>query len=162
MPVNALFRPFACKSLKLPNRIVMAPLTRQRAGFQRIPNGLMAEYYTQRASAGLILSEATAVTPRGVGYADTPGIWSDAQVEGWKLVTQAVHEAGGRILLQLWHVGRISDPMYLDGAQPVAPSAIAAAGTNRTTIRHSGRRFIRRDTAARPSSAGPRSASDNL
>jgi 2,4-dienoyl-CoA reductase-like NADH-dependent reductase (Old Yellow Enzyme family) len=88
----------------------------------------MAEYYSQRSSAGLIISEATAVTPMGVGYADTPGIWSEEQVTGWKLVTKAVHQAGGRIVLQLWHVGRISDPMFLKGALPVAPSAIAAAG----------------------------------
>jgi 2,4-dienoyl-CoA reductase-like NADH-dependent reductase (Old Yellow Enzyme family) len=88
----------------------------------------MAEYYVQRASAGLILTEATAVTPMGVGYPDTPGIWSGDQVAGWKKVTSAVHAAGGRIFLQLWHVGRISDPYYLDGALPVAPSAIAAEG----------------------------------
>jgi hypothetical protein len=88
----------------------------------------MAEYYAQRSSAGLIISEATSVTPMGVGYADTPGVWSPAQVAGWKLVTESVHKAGGRILLQLWHVGRISDPMFLNGALPVAPSAIAAAG----------------------------------
>ena len=123
-----LLDPVRLGAWQLPNRILMAPLTRQRAGVERIPNAMMAEYYAQRASAGMIISEATSVTPRGVGYADTPGIWSDAQVAGWKLVTQAVREAGGRMLLQLWHVGRISDPMYLDGAQPVAPSAIAAAG----------------------------------
>jgi 2,4-dienoyl-CoA reductase-like NADH-dependent reductase (Old Yellow Enzyme family) len=106
----------------------MAPLTRARAGVERIPNALMAEYYTQRASAGLIISEATSVTAMGVGYADTPGIWSPAQVEGWKIVTEAIHRAGSRILLQLWHVGRISDPMFLNGALPVAPSAIRPAG----------------------------------
>ena len=106
----------------------MAPLTRARAGAERLPKALMAEYYTQRASAGLIISEATSVTPKGVGYADTPGIWSAEQVEGWKLVTRSVHKAGGRILLQLWHVGRISDPIFLNGELPVAPSAIAAAG----------------------------------
>jgi 2,4-dienoyl-CoA reductase-like NADH-dependent reductase (Old Yellow Enzyme family) len=88
----------------------------------------MAEYYRQRSSAGLILSEATSVDPMGVGYADTPGIWSREQVDGWKLITKAVHDAGGRILLQLWHVGRISDPMFLNGETPVAPSAIAASG----------------------------------
>jgi 2,4-dienoyl-CoA reductase-like NADH-dependent reductase (Old Yellow Enzyme family) len=88
----------------------------------------MAEYYAQRASAGMIISEATSVTPVGVGYADTPGIWSPEQVEGWKLITGAVHAAGGRILLQLWHVGRVSDPCFLGGALPVAPSAIAPAG----------------------------------
>lgn len=112
----------------LPNRFVMAPLTRCRASEGRVPNRLMAEYYAQRASAGLIISEATSVTPMGVGYPNTPGIWNDAQVEGWKEVTQAVHAAGGRIILQLWHVGRISDPVYLDGALPVAPSALAASG----------------------------------
>src|SRR5215472_11124860 len=106
----------------------MAPLTRMRAGAARMPNALMAQYYSQRASAGLIISEATSVTPMGVGYADTPGIWSAEQVEGWNRVTHAVHNVGGRMLLQLWHVGRISDPMYLNGALPVAPSAIAAAG----------------------------------
>ena len=89
---------------------------------------MMAEYYVQRASPGLILSEATAVTPMGVGYADTPGIWSDEQVEGWKIVTESVHKAGGRIVLQLWHVGRISDPHFLDGQLPVAPSAIQPQG----------------------------------
>ena len=123
-----LFDPIQVGALRLPNRIIMAPLTRSRAGAQRIPNALMAEYYAQRATAGMIISEATSVTPMGVGYADTPGIWSPEQVEGWKLVTQSVHKAGGRILLQLWHVGRISDPMFLDGGLPVAPSAIPAAG----------------------------------
>jgi 2,4-dienoyl-CoA reductase-like NADH-dependent reductase (Old Yellow Enzyme family) len=93
-----------------------------------VPNPLMAEYYAQRASAGLILSEATSVTPMGVGYSDTPGIWSPEQVTGWRLVTRAVHDAGGILLLQLWHVGRISDPYFLDGALPVAPSAITPAG----------------------------------
>lgn len=108
----------------------MAPLTRARAlGAGRVPNELMKQYYVQRASAGLILSEATAVTPMGVGYANTPGIWSDEQVAGWRAITDAVHEAGGRIFLQLWHVGRISDPVFLDGDLPVAPSAIAAEGT---------------------------------
>jgi 2,4-dienoyl-CoA reductase-like NADH-dependent reductase (Old Yellow Enzyme family) len=108
----------------------MAPLTRARAiGADRVPNALMAEYYVQRASAGLILTEATSVMPMGVGYADTPGIWSDEQVAGWKTITEAVHAAGGRIVMQLWHVGRISDPVFLDGAAPVAPSAIKPAGT---------------------------------
>src|ERR1700722_4494667 len=112
----------------LRNRIIMAPLTRCRASEGRVPNELMAEYYRQRSSAGLIVSGATSISEMGVGYPDTPGIWSDAQVEGWKLVTKAVHEAGGLIVLQLWHVGRISDPIYLDGKLPVAPSAIPAAG----------------------------------
>lgn len=112
----------------LPNRMIMAPLTRCRASEGRVPNAMMAEYYAQRASAGLILTEATSVTSMGVGYPNTPGIWSDEQVEGWKLVTDAVHQAGGRIICQLWHVGRISDPIYLEGKLPVAPSAIAAGG----------------------------------
>jgi 2,4-dienoyl-CoA reductase-like NADH-dependent reductase (Old Yellow Enzyme family) len=123
-----LHSPLRIGDLELPNRILMAPLTRSRAGSQRMPNALMAEYYRQRASAGLILTEATVVSPEGVGYADTPGVWSAGQVEGWKLTTRAVHDAGGRIFLQLWHVGRISHPMFLDGALPVAPSAVAAAG----------------------------------
>jgi 2,4-dienoyl-CoA reductase-like NADH-dependent reductase (Old Yellow Enzyme family) len=123
-----LFDPIDIGPLRLPNRIVMAPLTRARAGSSRIPNDLMRDYYVQRASAGLILTEATSVEPMGVGYADTPGIWSDAQVEGWKRITDAVHAAGGRIALQLWHVGRISHPMFLNGDEPVAPSALAAEG----------------------------------
>ena len=124
-----LFEPLTAGDFRLPNRIVMAPLTRSRAGGGgRVPNALMAQYYAQRASAGLILSEATSVTPMGVGYADTPGLWSAEQVEGWKLVTRAVHDAGGLILAQLWHVGRVSDPSFLDGRVPVAPSAVAAQG----------------------------------
>jgi 2,4-dienoyl-CoA reductase-like NADH-dependent reductase (Old Yellow Enzyme family) len=124
-----LFDPLKLGPYVLPNRILMAPLTRSRAGSERIPNPLMAEYYAQRASAGLILSEATSVTPMGVGYADTPGIWSEEQTQGWRRVTQAVHAKGGRIFLQLWHVGRISDPVFLDGELPVAPSAVQPAGT---------------------------------
>ena len=127
--MTTLFDPITVGDLQLKHRIMMAPLTRARAiGGDRVPNELMAEYYVQRAGAGMILSEATAVTAQGVGYADTPGIWSDAQVEGWKKVTDAVHQAGGTILLQLWHVGRISDPSLLNGDAPVAPSAIAAKG----------------------------------
>jgi len=124
-----LFDPITIGDLSLRNRVIMAPLTRCRSSEGRVPNALMAEYYVQRASAGMILSEATSVDPMGVGYPDTPGIWSDAQVAGWKLVTDAVHKAGGTILLQLWHVGRVSDPLYLHGALPVAPSAIRPAGT---------------------------------
>lgn len=124
----SLFDPLEMGDLTLKNRIVMAPLTRQRSGAARTPDAMVAAYYAQRASAGLIVSEATSVTPLGVGYADTPGIWSDEQVAGWKLVTQAVHEAGGLIFLQLWHVGRISDPSFLGGEPPVSASAIAAKG----------------------------------
>ena len=125
---SLLFQPLTLGDLQLPNRIIMAPLTRCRASAGRVPNEMMRDYYIQRASAGLILSEATAVSPDGVGYPDTPGIWSDEQVQGWKIVTDGIHAAGGRIFLQLWHVGRISDPFYLDGALPVAPSAIAPEG----------------------------------
>ncbi|OON64392.1 alkene reductase [Massilia sp. KIM] len=128
--MSALFDPIRIGDLVLPNRIIMSPLTRSRATNPgRVPTPMMADYYAQRASAGLIISEATSVSPQGVGYADTPGIWSDEQVAGWRRVTEAVHAAGGRIVLQLWHVGRISDPVFLDGQAPVAPSAIAAAGT---------------------------------
>jgi 2,4-dienoyl-CoA reductase-like NADH-dependent reductase (Old Yellow Enzyme family) len=127
--VPTLFDPIVAGDLHLPNRIIMAPLTRTRATEPgRVPNALMRDHYVQRASAGLILTEACSVEPRGVGYPRTPGIWSAEQVEGWKMVTKAVHEAGGRIMLQLWHVGRISDPVYHDGAAPVSASAIAAEG----------------------------------
>lgn len=126
--MSKLFDPIKVGDFVWPNRIVMAPLTRCRADAGRVPNALMAQYYAQRAGAGLILSEATAVTPMGVGYPDTPGIWSKAQVEGWKLVTRAVHAAGGRIFMQLWHVGRVSHPDHLGGELPVAPSAIAPQG----------------------------------
>ncbi|MFO1389206.1 alkene reductase [Cellvibrio sp.] len=128
--MSVLFEPVKIGDLELANRVVMAPLTRARGTGtdNRVPNSLMATYYSQRADAGLIISEATAVTPMGVGYARTPGIWSDEQVEGWKKITSAVHEKGGKIILQLWHVGRISDPMFLNGELPVAPSAIAAQG----------------------------------
>ena len=124
-----LLDPITIGDLRLPNRILMAPLTRNRSsGEGRIPNTLMRDYYVQRASVGAIISEATSVTPQGVGYPHTPGIWSQEQVEGWRMITDAVHAAGGTMLLQLWHVGRISDPSYHDGALPVAPSAIAPKG----------------------------------
>ena len=125
----SLFDPLKAGALSLPNRIIMAPLTRSRATANtRVPTDLQVEYYTQRASAGLIISEATSITPRGVGYAATPGIWSDEQTEGWKKVTKSVHDAGGRIVLQLWHVGRISDPIFLNGELPEAPSPIRPKG----------------------------------
>ncbi len=125
---TALFTPLQLGDLTLPNRIIMSPLTRGRSGAERIPNAMMAQYYSDRAEAGLIISEATSICPMGVGYANTPGIWSEAQIQGWKLVTDAVHQKGGRIFLQLWHVGRISDPMFLDGELPVAPSAVQPKG----------------------------------
>jgi N-ethylmaleimide reductase len=129
MTAPDLFAPFQLGPLALPNRIVMAPMTRNRAGPGNAPGPLNAAYYAQRASAGLIVSEATQVSPQGLGYPGTPGIHSVEQIAGWKLVTDAVHGAGGRIYLQLWHVGRISHPaLQPGGALPVAPSAIAPAG----------------------------------
>lgn len=127
-PLN-LFSPFQLGPYSLPNRLVMAPLTRNRAGEGNVPGPLNAEYYAQRASAGLIITEATQISLQGVGYPGTPGIHSPEQVEGWKLVTKAVHDKGGRIFLQLWHVGRISHPLLQpNGGLPVAPSAIAPEG----------------------------------
>lgn len=123
-----LYDPVKIGALELPNRIVMAPLTRMRAFEERAPGPLNLEHYVQRASAGLILTEATSVTPHGVGYPNTPGLWSELQVQRWTQIVAAVHKAGGRIVTQLWHVGRISDPAYLDGKLPVAPSAIAPSG----------------------------------
>ncbi|WP_271103890.1 alkene reductase [Pseudomonas tohonis] len=128
MTTRNLFQPTRLGSLELPNAVVMAPLTRQRSLQPgNIPSDLNATYYAQRASAGLIISEATQVCPEGQGYAWTPGIHSAEQVEGWKKVTRAVHDKGGRIVLQLWHVGRISHPLLQPGGvDPVAPSAIQA------------------------------------
>jgi N-ethylmaleimide reductase len=129
-----IFSPFRLGPLDLPNRVVMAPMTRNRAGPGNVPTELNATYYAQRAGAGLIVTEATQISPQGVGYPGTPGIHSAAQAAGWKLVTEAVHSAGGRIFLQLWHVGRISHPsLQPGGALPVAPSAIAPAGQAWTT-----------------------------
>ncbi|GGD18173.1 alkene reductase [Franconibacter pulveris 601] len=124
----SLFDPVKIGALELNNRIVMAPLTRMRAVDERSPGEVTKEYYVQRASAGLIFTEATSVTPQGVGYPNTPGIWSEKQVEAWKEIVEAVHAKGGKIVLQLWHVGRVSDPVFLDGEKPVAPSAIAPEG----------------------------------
>src|ERR1700722_17334594 len=124
-----IFSPFRLGPLQLPNRIVMAPMTRNRAGQGNAPTTLNATYYAQRASAGLIIAEASQVSPQGLGYPGTPGIYSAEQIAGWRLVTDAVHDAGGRIFLQLWHVGRISHPsLQPDGALPLAPSAITPAG----------------------------------
>lgn len=123
-----LLDPLDLGGLKLPNRIVMAPLTRLRGTVDHVPTPLIAKYYSQRASAGLIISEGIPVSPQGVGYAQVPGIWSERQVAEWSKITAAVHEAGGRIFAQIWHVGRISDPVFLGGELPVAPSAIAAPG----------------------------------
>lgn len=125
--LHTLFQPLQLGDIKIANRIVMAPLTRDRAGAGRTPTALMAEYYAQRADAGLIIAEATQISSEGQGYLDTPGIHSDAQVKGWRRVTDAVHARGGKIVLQLWHVGRISHTsLQLGGKAPVAPSAIRA------------------------------------
>jgi N-ethylmaleimide reductase len=124
-----LFTPLVLGPLTLPNRLAMAPLTRNRSTQEGVPQPLNVEYYRQRASAGLLITEATCIAPEGIGYPLTPGIWSDAQVAGWHAVTTAVHEEGGRIFCQLWHVGRISHPsLQPDGKLPLAPSAIAPAG----------------------------------
>lgn len=123
-----LLEPIRIGDLHLPNRILMAPLTRLRGTADHIPTPIMATYYAQRATAGLVLSEGVPVDPFGVGYASVPGIWSAEQTEAWKPIVKAVHEKGGRIFAQIWHVGRISDPIFLNGQLPVAPSAIAAAG----------------------------------
>jgi len=128
-----LFQPVRLGPYQLANRIVMAPLTRSRAGEDGVPRPLMAEYYAQRASAGLIIAEGTNISPQGRGYALTPGLYEAAQVEGWRKVTEAVHARGGRIFPQLWHVGRVSHPsLQPGGALPVAPSAIRPEATSYT------------------------------
>lgn len=127
--MSTLHTPFLLGDLLLPNRVLMAPMTRSRAGDGNVVTALTAEYYAQRASAGLIISEATQVCPQGQGYIATPGIYSLRQGEGWRQVVEAVHAAGGRIYAQLWHVGRISHTSFQpDGVAPVAPSAIIAPG----------------------------------
>lgn len=123
---NRVLQPYTMGDLELPNRVVMAPMTRSRAtNAEHAPEaGLHDVYYAQRSTAGLIITEGAQVSKRGVGYIHTPGIYSDVQVEGWKKVTKAVHEAGGRIFIQLWHVGRISHPNFHEGELPLAPSAL--------------------------------------
>ncbi len=128
-----LFTPVKLGAYELPNRIVMAPMTRLRAD-GTVPWSLNATYYAQRAAAGLIVTECTMVSPLSLGYMNCPGIYTPAQVEGWRLVTEAVHAVGGRIFLQLWHAGRISHPSLLNGELPIAPSAIAATGELHTPI----------------------------
>ena len=120
-----LFDPLQLGALEISNRILMAPLTRARAGREGVPNELMARYYAQRAGAGLIISEATGISREGLGWPDAPGLWNNAQIEGWKIVTKAVHAAGGRIVAQLWHMGRVVHP-DLGGGQPVSSSATTA------------------------------------
>ncbi|MCL6730869.1 alkene reductase [Sphingomonas hankyongi] len=127
----SLFDPLELGALHLPNRIVMAPLTRARAGRDAVPTPIMAEYYAQRASAGLIISEATGITREGLGWPNAPGLWNQAQVEGWKPVVAAVHEAGGHMVAQLWHMGRLVHP-DLGETQPVSSSPITAPGDAHT------------------------------
>src|SRR5271170_4439472 len=124
-----LFEPYQLGPIILPNRLVMAPLTRNRAVAGLVPNPLAIEYYGQRASAGLLITEASQVSQQGQGYQDTPGIYSKEQIAGWRKVTDRIHARGGRIFIQLWHVGRIShNSLQSDGGAPVAPSAIRARG----------------------------------
>lgn len=124
----SLLDPIRIGRLELPNRVFMSPLTRLRGTEDNVPTPLMVEYYRQRAGAGLIVSEGVPVDPMGVGYRQVPGIWNQRQVEAWKPITTAVHNAGGHIFMQIWHVGRISHPMFLHGQLPVAPSAIRPKG----------------------------------
>jgi 2,4-dienoyl-CoA reductase-like NADH-dependent reductase (Old Yellow Enzyme family) len=125
---EALLSSYQLGDLSLANRVVLAPMTRARSGESRIPNALMAAYYAQRASAGLIITEATVVSEQGIGWLQSPGIYSEAQRDGWKPVVDAVHAKGGKIFLQLWHTGRASHSSFHDGALPVAPSAIRLNG----------------------------------
>ncbi|HEY0642283.1 MAG TPA: alkene reductase, partial [Nocardioides sp.] len=140
----SLFEPLSIGAVRADNRVVMAPLTRMRATAPGdVPNDLMTEYYVQRASAGLLISEGTQISPEGKGYMDTPGIHSDEQVAGWRRVTDAVHEAGGLIAAQLWHVGRVSHESFHDGELPV--SASAGPYRNRTSVRGEDGRPVRVD-----------------
>lgn len=128
---DMLFSPYKLGNIELKNRIVMAPLTRSRAS-DNLPNGLMAEYYRQRASAGLIISEGAQVSPMGVGYPRTPGLYSKKQTLAWRQITDVVHKEEGKIFAQLWHVGSLSHPYYLNGNLPLAPSAVDLGGVVRT------------------------------
>jgi N-ethylmaleimide reductase len=126
--MTSLFDPITFGAIRAPNRIMMAPLTRGRATHSHVPTPLMGEYYSQRASAGLIISEATGITQQGLGWPGAPGLWSEEQVNAWRRIVRAVHGAGGRIVAQLWHMGRLVHPDYLGGAQPVSASATIAPG----------------------------------
>jgi N-ethylmaleimide reductase len=130
--MTSLFDPITVGAIDASNRIMMAPLTRGRATHSHVPTPLMGEYYSQRASAGLIISEATGITQQGLGWPNAPGLWSGEQVNGWKPVVRAVHDAGGHIVAQLWHMGRLVHPDYLGGAQPVSASATTAPGNAHT------------------------------
>jgi N-ethylmaleimide reductase len=130
--MTSLFDPITLGAIEAPNRIMMAPLTRGRATRRHVPTPLMAEYYSQRTSAGLIITEATGISQQGLGWPNAPGLWSEEQVAGWKAIVRAVHDAGGLIVAQLWHMGRLVHPDYLGGAQPVSASATTAPGQART------------------------------
>lgn len=124
----SLFDPIRLGAIEAPNRMLMAPLTRGRSSREHVPSDMMATYYAQRASAGLIIGEATGISRQGLGFPYAPGLWTDAQTEAWKPVTEAVHRAGGRIFAQLWHMGRIVHPSFLDGELPVSASPTTAPG----------------------------------
>src|ERR1700733_6682688 len=126
--MTSLFDPIIVGAIEASNRILMAPLTRGRASRSHVPTPLMGQYYSQRASAGLIISEATGISQQGLGWPSAPGLWSEEQVIGWQPIVRAVHDAGGRIVAQLWHMGRLVHPDYLGGAQPVSASATTAPG----------------------------------
>ena len=135
MDNSTLFEPLQLGAINLPNRIIMAPLTRGRAGLERMPNELMVEYYKQRSSAGLIISEATQISETAAGWAETPGIYSDDQVKGWQAITDAVHQQGGRIVLQLWHTGRASHPDFQpNGIRPISASEVTPSGEVHTPL----------------------------
>jgi 2,4-dienoyl-CoA reductase-like NADH-dependent reductase (Old Yellow Enzyme family) len=144
----SLFDPITLGAIHAPNRILMAPLTRGRATRDHVPTELMTTYYSQRAGAGLILTEATGISRQGLGWPYAPGLWTAAQVEGWKPVTEAVHEAGGRIFAQLWHMGRVVHSSFLDGAAPVSASATQAPAKAHTydgRLPYDQARALRRD-----------------
>jgi len=126
--MSKLFDPIQLGDIKAPNRIIMAPLTRSRALRDHVPTKIMADYYSQRASAGLIIAEATGISREGLGFPYAPGIWTIAQIEGWEAVTDAVHRAGGRIMSQLWHMGRLAHPSFLGGGRAISASATVVAG----------------------------------
>ncbi len=128
----SLFDPIQLGAIDAPNRILMAPLTRGRSTREHVPTAIMGDYYAQRAAAGLIISEATGISREGLGWAYAPGLWTEAQVEGWKPVVEQIHRAGGRIVAQLWHMGRIVHPDFLGGARPLSASATTAPGQIRT------------------------------
>lgn len=130
--MTSLFDPVRLGAVEAPNRILMAPLTRARATRAHVPTAIMADYYSQRAGAGLIISEATGISREGLGWPFAPGLWTDEQTEAWKPVTEAVHNAGGRIFAQLWHMGRLVHPSFLDGTAPLSASATTAPGKAHT------------------------------